>query len=376
MRFVRYTFMNLLLLLNLVLLLKGGLGIWFGFLAAVVLATFVDEAGGDDIGPALAKGEQAALDSMLYLTLPLIALNSVALAHLFGTGDPLHWGQIIGLFGFDLEAARAGTSSLALVGGAIGLGLFIGGAAINVAHELIHRTHKVAAMTTGRLLLAFACDTTFAIEHVHGHHRAVATHADAATARRGETLWAFAWRATRDGNLGAFRIEAARLARKGLPVWSWHNRALSWQLASLAIAAVWFAIAGWVGFAVFFVCAANGKFYLEAVDYIEHYGLVRIPGQPVEPRHSWNCYRGLSNGLLYNLPRHANHHRFATKPYWELEVEPEGPVMPYGYLTMMITAAVPMVWHRVIDPVLADWDRTMASEAERTVLAERGQLLC
>ena len=102
---------------------------------------------------------------------------------------------------------------------------------------------------------------------------------------------------------------------------------------------------------------------------------MRIPGQPVEPRHSWNCYRGISNGILYNLPRHAHHHRFAMKPFWQLEVEPEGPVMPHGYLTMIVLSLAPPIWHRVIDPVLANWDATMANEAERTFLAGRGELM-
>jgi hypothetical protein len=256
----------------------------------------------------------------------------------------------------------------------LALGLFYGGAAINVAHELIHRTQDALSLAWGRWLLAFSCDTTFAIEHVYGHHRTVATEADAATARRGEYVLAFAWRATRDGNINAFRHEAARLTRKGLPVWSWQNAALSWQAASLAVAAGWCVIAGPLGLLAFACLAFQGKLYLEAVDYIEHYGLVRIPGQPVEPRHSWNCYRSISNGLLYNLPRHANHHRFAAKPYWELEVEPDGPVMPHGYMTMILATFVPPIWHRVIDAPLAAWDATMASPDERSQLAERGML--
>ena len=375
MRFAYYTLMNALLTFNLVLLLSGGLTIWLGFLSAVLISTIVDEAAGDNLAPPLPPGPQIALDAMLYLSLPLLTFNSLALAHLAGTGDPLGWSRMIGTLGYDLDAARAATGPLALLGGVMGLGMFLGGGGINVAHELIHRLHNRWSLGVGRWLLAFSCDTTFAIEHVYGHHRTVATLADAASARRGETVWGFFVRATRDGNINAFNHEAARLARKGLPAWSWHNQALSWQAASLAIAAVWFVVAGWFGVLLFAVCAAQGKFYLEAVDYIEHYGLVRIPGQPVEPRHSWNCYRGISNGILYNLPRHAHHHRFAMKPFWQLEVEPEGPVMPHGYLTMIVLSLAPPIWHRVIDPVLANWDATMANEAERTFLAGRGELM-
>jgi Fatty acid desaturase len=375
MRLAHYCVMNAVLSFNLVLLLIGGPAIWLGLLAAVALATVVDEAAGDDTAPPSASVPQMFLNSLLFATLPLLALNSLALAHLVGAGDPLGWGTVIGWFGFDLTAARAATGPLSTLGGMLGLGLFLGGAGINVAHELVHRTHNPYALAVGRWLLAFSGDTTFAIEHVYGHHRAAATYADAATARRGETLWAFVWRATRDGNRNAFRHEQARLIRKGLPVWSWHNKALTWQLATLAIAASWFLIAGWVGLIIGVLAGIQGKFYLEAVDYIEHFGLVRVPGQPVEPRHSWNSYRRVSNGMLYNLPRHANHHRFATKPYWQLEVEPGSPEMPHGYLSMMVLALVPSVWERVITPKLAQWDATMASDAERALLAERGVLV-
>ena len=301
MRFAYYTLMNALLTFNLVLLLSGGLTIWLGFLSAVLISTIVDEAAGDNLAPPLPPGPQIALDAMLYLSLPLLTFNSLALAHLAGTGDPLGWSRMIGTLGYDLDAARAATGPLALLGGVMGLGMFLGGGGINVAHELIHRLHNRWSLGVGRWLLAFSCDTTFAIEHVYGHHRTVATLADAASARRGETVWGFFVRATRDGNINAFNHEAARLARKGLPAWSWHNQALSWQAASLAIAAVWFVVAGWFGLLLFAVCAAQGKFYLEAVDYIEHYGLVRIPGTRVEARHSWDSHRRVSGGRLYAL---------------------------------------------------------------------------
>ena len=47
---------------------------------------------------------------------------------------------------------------------------------------------------------------------------------------------------------------------------------------------------------------------LEGVNYMEHYGLVREEGAPIEPKHSWNTNKRISSVLLYNLTRHSSHH--------------------------------------------------------------------
>jgi hypothetical protein len=164
------------------------------------------------------------------------------------------------------------------------------------------------------------------------------------------------------------------LRRKKLGLWSLHNRMITGQLMSLTILAFAFAIGGvWAAIA-FIIVAIQGKLYLELVNFIEHYGLVRVPGKGVEARHAWNTYKLISSGLLYNLPRHSHHHMYAAKPFWTLEKEPEGPTYPYGYMTMILISLVPPVWHRVVDPLLAEWDQTSASDGERAILMKEGLL--
>jgi alkane 1-monooxygenase len=116
------------------------------------------------------------------------------------------------------------------------------------------------------------------------------------------------------------------------------------------------------------------KLYLEMVNYIEHYGLVRIPGQRVEPRHSWDSHRRVSNGVLYQLPLHSTHHRFATKPFWDLEHAPDNsaPMLPLGYMPMIFISFFPQLWWVVSDAMLSNWDRNYASPEERKVIEERG----
>jgi alkane 1-monooxygenase len=369
----RFVLMNGLLVLNLVCLSLGGAWLWAGFVVAVLLATVADEAAGDDVG-AQAGPSATFLNAMLFATWPLMLANGALYLTLWGSGDPLGLHALAGVAGVDLEAARAASGGWSLLGGALALGLFTGAAATNVAHELVHRTDSPASVFVGRQLLALSWDTAFAIEHVHGHHRTVGTKDDPATSRRGETAYAFVARSTIGQNRAALAFERARLARKGLPFWSPSNRFLTGQIASAVLTLAAVAIAGPVGALVFLACAAQGKIYLELVNYIEHYGLVREPGARVEGRHSWNCARLVSSALLYNLPRHSNHHRFATTPFWRLEVEPDAPTTPYGYKVMILVALVPPLWRRLMHPRLADWDRRLASEGERTLLARDGVL--
>jgi alkane 1-monooxygenase len=377
MPYARFVVMNLVLGANLWALLHGGGWLWASFLLTAGLASLLDELLPDDSAVALAPDAPATrfLDAMLYLTLPLMAANLAALAHLCGSGDPVGWVAGLGRLGIDIEAARAATGPWSLLGGIYAFGLATGAAATNVAHELVHRTHDRAALLAGRWLLAFSFDTTFSIEHVYGHHRRVGTWDDPATARRFENAWAFIWRSTRDGNCSAWGIERERLARKGLPLWSAHNRCLTGQLMSLALAGLAAFVGGWLGLLVFLVTAAQGKSYLEVVDYIEHYGLVRLPGMPVEARHAWDSRHWYSASALYNLPRHSHHHMFAAKPFWKLESEAGAPQMPYGYMTMIALALVPPLWRRLMHPRLAVWDAHMASAGERQAVAERGWAL-
>lgn len=370
----RYGLSNLLMLALLAALLTGGLWAWAVYGLTAALATVADEHAGDDLAP-LGAGGRWFYEANLYASLPLVVLVTVALLLVAGSGPALGLVSSLASLGIDIEAARAATGAWSLAGGIVAVGLFYGVAAVNVAHELMHRTGNRSAWLTARWLLAFTWDTSFCIEHVHGHHRHVCTEKDPATARRGEYAMAFVWRSTIGQFRSAFAIETARLQRKGLATWSRHNLVLRGQLMSLAVTFAAFALAGWPGVAVFLLVALQGKIYLELVNYVEHYGLVRLPGSRVEPRHAWNCYHIVSSALLYNLPRHSHHHMFAAKPFWALEADPDAPTLPYGYKTMIVIALIPPLWHRVVDPMLGDWDARFATEPERAWLADRNLLI-
>jgi len=130
------------------------------------------------------------------------------------------------------------------------------------------------------------------------------------------------------------------------------------------------ALGGWTAASFFVLCALWGKALLEIVNYMEHYGMVRNPATPVQPRHSWNTNRRLSSWSMFNLTRHSHHHAQGEVPYQDLKPFPDAPMMVGGYLTTIVIAMVPPLWHRLMTPKLMQWDREHASDDERALAAE------
>lgn len=67
---------------------------------------------------------------------------------------------------------------------------FLAGIGINAAHELGHRVERLERWL-GKAALAQSGYGHFYVEHNRGHHARVATPADPASARFGESLWEF-----------------------------------------------------------------------------------------------------------------------------------------------------------------------------------------
>lgn len=236
----------------------------------------------------------------------------------------------------------------------VSLGLLTGGAGITVAHELMHRP-RALERGLAEALMSVVSYPHFTIEHVHGHHRNVATPIDPATSRLGESVYRFLPRTIVGGLTSAWRIEVERLGKRGLAVLSRENRMLRFAAVQLAmygaIAIVW----GWRGVMVWALQAAIAIVLLELVNYVEHYGLARAQlgdgrFERVQPWHSWNASERFSNWLLFNLQRHSDHHFLAARTYETLRHYDEVPQLPAGYPAMVLLALVPPLWRRVMDP--------------------------
>ena len=346
-------------------LVAGGVWITLGLMGLVALFVLGDALLGDDLSTPRID-HPGWLTAQLWLALPLL-LGIVFIATWGASpGDPLGFGTAVqAVTGYDALAAREGTAWFHRVSAVLLTGLMIGTIGTIVAHELVHRAWDPVSMQLGRWLLAFSFDTAFAIEHVHGHHRRVCTPADPATAPRGRSAWAHILVSTWQGQRSAWHIECARLRRHGHRVLSLRNAMITGALMSATLVAAAWAMGG-AAAVLFFVCAGLwGKALLEIVNYMEHYGLVRDPAGPVQPRHSWNTNRALSCWALFNLPRHAHHHARGSVPFHALQPMPEAPAMLGGYMFTLLVAMLPPLWHRWMTPRLLQWDAQHANAAER-----------
>ncbi|MEZ4406113.1 MAG: alkane 1-monooxygenase [Polyangiales bacterium] len=365
-RYLRYWLITALTLLATAMVFAGGPWMWASLLFVVTVITAGDGALGDDTDER-PYAHPWLVDLPLYLALPTLAALSVAWLWHLAPGDLL---GLAALTHRDAAALHASERWWHLAGGGLTVGLLYGGVGTVAAHELVHRTWSPVALTLGRWLLAFTSDASFSIEHVYGHHRHVATAADPATSRRGESVYSFVLRSAVGGWRNAWRIERDRLSRLGHPTLSWRNRALRGWAMSAVIAALFGLAAGPLGAAAFVLVSLYGKCWLELVNYVEHYGLVRVAGAPVEPRHSWNCTRRVSTYLLMNLTRHSHHHAQGEVPFYALRANSDAPVLPAGYLSMALLALAPPLWHRVMTPRVLAWDRRWSSPAERALIDE------
>ena len=368
--YLKFSLFHLVGLVALASLLAGGGWTLAGLLATVGFYVLGDILLGDDLRTPRYE-RPALLTAQLWLALPLLSAIVFAAIWTVAPGDPLGLGAwLSSSTGYDALAAREAAGLGSHVAAVVLTGLMIGMVGTIPAHELVHRTWDRASLAIGRWLLAFSFDTGFSIEHVHGHHRHVATPVDPASAPRGRNVYAHIVHSTLHGIASAWRIEARRLRVRGHAVWSWRNAVLRGRAMEAALLAAAFAIGGAAGAGFFVLCALWGKALLEIVNYMEHYGLVREPGTPVAPRHSWNTNRRISSWSMFNLTRHSHHHAQGEAPFHELQPFPDAPEMPTGYLGTIGLALVPPLWRRVMAPRLADWDARFASPAERLLVAK------
>jgi len=248
------------------------------------------------------------------------------------------------------------------------LGMANGAIGFTLAHELIHRVDRLE-FATGQLLLLGLCYPHYSVEHVRGHHRYVGTPRDPAFARFGESYHMFWPRSVAGQIVSAWKIEAERLAKLGKPAFSPDNFLLRQSLLQLVL--TWWL--GPLGLGLFFFHVLNAVMLLEAANYCEHYGLARAelaPGryEPQSPRHSWDSYGRVTNYVLIELGRHADHHAQPGRPYQFLRTREESPRLPASYGAMIALAQIPPLWFRVMNPRVLAWRAKAGAEAAATAV--------
>ena len=243
------------------------------------------------------------------------------------------------------------------IAGCVSIGIITGGFGITIAHELIHRTTKWER-GLGVYILNLVSYAPFRIEHVHGHHRNVATPFDPATAKKGEHIYAFIPKAIVGVFKGAKKIEDSRIVRlKKSGYTFFYHRIYQYIFFTLITSIFIYLLFGFIGIFIFFFQSLVAISLLEMVDYIEHYGLQRkmLPDgtfEPIGANHSWDTNFFLTNTSLYNLGKHAKHHQIASLPFQQLESTHGANNYPFGYSTAVLIALYPPLWRKLVDPLI------------------------
>ena len=196
----------------------------------------------------------------------------------------------------------------------------------------------------------------FTMEHNHGHHKHVATDLDPATAKKGQSLYHFWMTSVLGQYKNAWRIQTKLLKKHGLHFLSIKNNMLLFIIYQAAYVGGVYALFGFKIFLIALIVGIISFLFLETINYIEHYGLVRkeVNGkyEKVQNIHSWNSDHVMGRIVWYESTRHRDHHFRASKKSQVLESLEHSPTMPFGYPGSMLLATLPPLWYAVMHPKL------------------------
>ncbi|MBM1221060.1 alkane 1-monooxygenase [Ponticoccus sp. SC2-23] len=239
----------------------------------------------------------------------------------------------------------------------IAAGLYFGQISNPNAHELIHCRPRWLR-NLGSWIYISLLYGHHSSAHTLVHHIRVATPADPATARRGESLYRYMLRAWVGGFREGLQAEIRRSHAAGRP--AWRNPYIVYVGGALGLLALSYLVAGPKGVLFHLWLAAFAQTQLLMSDYVQHYGLMRritANGRPVPvgAEHSWNSPHRASAAMMLNAPRHSDHHVRPMVQYPALRLDGDMPMLPRSLPAMCCIALSPNLWRRVMDPRVAEW---------------------
>lgn len=368
----RYFLAPLLILTTLFGVLAGGPWVWTG-VALLGIGIIIDTlttkqtpgAGFDE------EGNTNAIpylhNATMYGMLAIFILLQVALSWRvwqYVNGVPIGETFLLGL------AVQDGITGSQLIGAILSTGIFAG-IGIIYGHELAHT--KGFSFVIARWMMALSGKAHFCYAHVYNHHLELGHQDDPATSPRGRSLFTHYPLSGMGQSKFLFQMEKKRLERLDKPFLFWENRWIrGYAMALPSILLFWF-VGGWIGIGALSVVWLIANFELETLNYLEHYGLIREKGQPIDYRHSWDNSTAFTSWFFIEIGRQADHHDRGETHYWELD-EVGAPDCGRGYFTLFALALIPPVWHKFIKTKLKKWDEEMASEGELKIAEKINKL--
>ena len=364
---VRYFLAPLLILSALFGVVAGGPWVWIG-VALMGVGILVDTttpqrtmgAGFDREGDTY--GIPALQNGTMYSMLGVFVLLQLAICwriyqYVSGVEYTGATSSFLGLSYYD------GITGMQLAGAVVSTGIFAG-IGIIYGHELAHT--KGFSFVIARWMMALSGSSHFCYAHVYNHHLELGCEDDPATAPRGRSMYAHLPKSYFGQSKFLYTMEKHRLERLGVPLLSWQNRWIRGYAMSLPTLFLFWLAGGWLGVCAMLLIWMISNFELEALNYLEHYGLIREKGQPIDYRHSWDNSTAFTSWFFIEIGRQADHHDRGETHFWELD-EVGAPNTGMGYFTLFAMALVPPVFHSFMAQELKKWDDNEASEGELAV---------
>jgi len=363
---IRYFLAPILIVVSMVGVLVGGPFVWVGvvlFGVGILLDTLsmplhTKGAGFDKNGDT--NGFAGLQNAVMYIMLPVFALLQLALAwriFQYVNGVPIETAMFMGV------PIQMGITGAQLYGATLSTGIFAG-IGIIYGHELAHT--KGFSFVISRLMMGLSGAAHFCYAHVYNHHLELAHQDDPATSPRGRSIYKHFWLSHMGQSKFLYKMESVRLAKLGKSFISLDNRWIRGYFMSLPTMILFAWAGGPIGVACMFLVWTVSNFELEALNYMEHYGLIREKGQPIDYRHSWDNDNMFTSWFFIEIGRQGDHHDRGETHFWELD-EVGSPNPGWGYFTEFTLALVPPLWHSVYKKKLATWDRDYASEGELAI---------
>jgi toluene methyl-monooxygenase len=352
---IRYYLNNLLVLVGTAGFILGSQWVWLGSVGVLIIMLLGDLILGADEGERNVKYPWIA-NLSLYLHVPLTILLYVAFAWRLkeGFNEPTTFMTVLAYAGCVASASFMGNIPN-----------------VPISHELWHRKNSFEKFL-GFVGGVFWGNPMRDLPHLYIHHLHVGTPKDADTARRGQSVYSYALRTSWLTFVEAFQIEKEFQNKKGRSVFSLRSR-VTWSIILIAMVLVGFYFAaGWFGVGIVAITLFIAKLLVEGFNYTQHYGIVRVPGTPIEERHSWEHRKAISRIGGLEITTHAHHHYDGYVRFYDLKPSKIDNRMP-SVVVCFLMALVPPLWFKFVQAKLKKWDLTFATPEELKLAKEANE---
>ena len=196
------------------------------------------------------------------------------------------------------------------------------------------------------------CYSHFWDEHTKGHHKYIATPDDPVCHEMGTNFYLAIPKAVIGTHTSTWTREVERIKRelkvKEVSLFTnlTQNRMVYYFIFHCAMLTTIHHNFGMGGLKFQMMYTMQGMFWLEMVNFLEHYGLRRSVDEngiteSVGYMHSWST---VSSPVSFRIQRHSDHHAHVFRPYQILRRFDRAPHLPYEYILMLFLAFFPPIY--------------------------------